>query len=88
MTDQPLDPATVNAIIRNPDDPRYPSQIIVFCDRCGTEFTGDYMVREGMTSSERLAVARTWLVNNKGWEHNDQGDDFCPEHAAAVGGQP
>lgn len=83
MTDQPntLTPDQVNAIVRDMDDPRYPSQITVFCDHCGTEFTGEFMVSEEMTSTERLAVARRHLVQNEGWEHTDDGDDFCPEHA-------
>ncbi|NUS26093.1 MAG: hypothetical protein HOV92_17980 [Streptomyces sp.] len=85
MTNQPtpLTPDQVNAIVRDMDDPRYPTQITVFCDHCGTEDTGEYMVSEGMTSRERLAVARDHLVKNKGWQHDaDTGDDFCPEHAA------
>jgi hypothetical protein len=86
MPDQPntLSPDEVNAIVRDMDDPRYPTQITVFCDHCGTEFTGDYMVREGMTSIERLAVARAYLVAEKGWEHTADGDDFCAEHAGSA----
>ena len=86
MTDQPntLSPDEVNAIVRNMDDPRYPTQITVFCDHCGTTNTGEYMVREGMSSEDRLAVARTHLVNNEGWEHNEYGDDFCPTHAGST----
>lgn len=86
MTDQPntLTPDEVNAIVRDMDDPRYPTQITVFCDHCGHERTGDYMVREGMTSRERLAVARTHLVQNEGWEHTADGDDFCPAHAGSA----
>lgn len=78
---QPLTPEAVSAILRDPDSPLYPSQITVFCDHCGVQATGDYMVSEGMTSTERLAVARKHLVDNAGWEHTDDGDDFCPEHA-------
>ena len=89
MADQPTTPAQltpdeVKAIVRDMDDPRYPTQITVFCDHCGVENTGDYMVREGMTSTERLAVARKHLVDNEGWEHTDDGDDFCPEHAGSA----
>jgi hypothetical protein len=85
MPDQPntLTPDEVNAIVRDMDDPRYPTRITVFCDHCGTEHTGEYMVREGMTSTERLDVARQHLVNNEGWEHNEYGDDFCPTHAGS-----
>ncbi|MFE6408190.1 hypothetical protein ACFVOR_14790 [Streptomyces sp. NPDC057837] len=86
MTDQTtpgtLDPDTVNAIVRDMDDPRFPTRITVFCDHCGVEDTGEYLVHEGMTRSERLAVARRHLVEVKGWEHTGDGDDFCPTHAA------
>jgi len=82
MTDQPLTPDTVNAIVRDMNDPRHPSRITVFCDHCGTENTGEYMVSAEMTSQERLAVARQHLVANAGWEHTADGDDFCPVHAA------
>lgn len=81
MTNRPLPPDVVNAIVRDMDDPRYLSRITVFCDHCGVENTGDYMVSEDMTSTERLAVARQHLVQNEGWEHAADGDDFCPEHA-------
>ena len=86
MTDQTtpgtLDPNTVNAIVRDMNDPRYPTQITVFCDHCGVEDTGEYLVHEGMTREERLAVARRHLVEVKGWEHTAEGDDFCPTHAS------
>lgn len=80
----PLTPDEVNAIVRDMDDPRYPTRITVFCDRfaCGAEFTGEFMVREGMTSDERLGVARKYVVDNEGWEHTGEGDDLCPAHAA------
>lgn len=85
MTDQPntLTPDVVNAIVRDMDDPRYPSKITVFCDHCGATNTGEYMVSAEMTPSERLAVARKHLVNNEGWEHTEDGDDFCPTHAGS-----
>lgn len=86
MTDQPntLTPEIVNAIVRDMDDPRYPSRITVFCDHCGVENTGEYMVSTEMTSRERLDVARTHLVQNEGWEHTADGDDFCPTHAGSA----
>jgi hypothetical protein len=86
VTDQtatPIPPEIVSAILRDPKSLHYPTQITVFCDHCGTEHTGDYMVSEGMTSEERLAVARAHLVANEGWEHNEYGDDFCPTHAGS-----
>lgn len=79
----PLTPDVVNAIVRDENDPRYPSKITVFCDHCGATDTGEYMVREGMTSQECLDVARTHLVNSEGWEHTAEGDDFCLEHAGS-----
>ncbi|MFJ3097386.1 hypothetical protein [Streptomyces hydrogenans] len=86
MTDQPASSLTaevVSAILRDPDSPLYPTQITVFCDHCGREATRDYMVSDSMTSTERLAAARTHLAQNEGWQHDEDGDDFCPEHAAA-----
>lgn len=86
----PLTPDLVNAIVRDMDDPRYPTLITVFCDRrgCRTERTGEYMVSTEMDSEERLAVARRHLVANEGWEHTDEGDDFCPKHASPAAEQP
>lgn len=75
-------PETVSAIMRDPDSPYFPCQITVFCDHCGLKATGDYLVREDMNSLERLDVARQYLVQHKGWEHTDDGDDFCPAHAS------
>ncbi|MEU1800839.1 hypothetical protein [Streptomyces sp. NPDC019937] len=87
MTDQPasISPEALSAILRDPDDPRYPSQITVFCDHCGHEDTRDYLVSEDMTRQERLAVARQYLVANEGWECDPDGDDFCPVHASTDG---
>lgn len=89
-TDQPasLTPEIVSAILRDPDSPFFPTQITVFCDHCGRERTGDYMVRDDMTSEQRLAVARKHLVDNEGWEHSQDGDDFCPEHAGSPDEEP
>jgi hypothetical protein len=86
MTDQPntLTPDEVNAIVRDMDDPRYPTRITVFCDHCGVENTGEYMVSAEMSPGERLDVARTHLVQNEGWEYTDDGDDFCPTHAGSA----
>ena len=86
MTDQPntLSPDEVNAIVRDMDDPRYPSRITVYCDECGTEFTGEYMVSAEMTSMQRLGVARKHLADNEGWRYDPAtGEDFCPTHAGS-----
>lgn len=90
MTNQPapLTPETVSAILRDPDSPYYPSRITVFCDECGTEETGEFMVSEDMTGEQRLAVARKHLADTKGWEHTEAGDDFCPEHAGSPTEEP
>lgn len=87
MTDQPgtLAPDEVTAIVRDMDDPRFPTRITVFCDHCGLEDTGEYMVSAEMTRRERLAVARNHLVESKGWQHDaEYGDDFCPAHAGSA----
>lgn len=75
----PLPPAVVSAILRDPDSPLYPSKIVVFCDDCGTEVAGEFMVSTEQTSAERLEVARAHF-RGKGWQC-DQSGDYCPEHA-------
>lgn len=72
-----LTPEIVSAILRDPDSPLYPSRITVFCDECGTEFTGEFMVSEEQNSAERLEVARAHM-RTQGWQCDDEGD-FCPE---------
>jgi hypothetical protein len=90
MTDPTTTPGTmppdmVNAIVRDMDDPRYPSKITVYCDDCGIERTGEYMVSAEMTSMQRLAVARKHLVDNEKWKHDpNTGEDFCPAHAGST----
>lgn len=59
----------------------YPAQITVFCDRCGYERTGDYVVTDRMTRAQRLAAARRHLDTNEGWSCTAAGD-LCPKHAA------
>ena len=66
------------------DSPLYPAQVTVCCDHCGREATCDYMVSDSMTAAERLTKARAHLVKSEGWQHDEDGDDFCPEHAAPV----
>lgn len=78
----PLTPELVSAILRDPDNPYYPSRITVFCDDCGVEETGEYMVREDMTRDERYGVARKHLVDTKGWSCTPGPDDICPTCAA------
>lgn len=84
MPDQPspIAPEALSAILRDPSSPMYPTQITVFCDHCGREHTGDYLVSDDMDRAERLAVARKHLADNEGWKHDKFGDDFCPEHAS------
>lgn len=67
----------VNAIVRDMDSPLYPCQITVFCDTCGVENSGDYIMHEGMSQGERFGFARLHLVLNQGWECGEKGD-FCP----------
>lgn len=49
------------------------AQVVVFCDRCGVEHRGDFA---GETREARLAAARTFLENRKGWLCRE--DDQCP----------
>ncbi|MFJ8603420.1 hypothetical protein ACIREM_32880 [Streptomyces shenzhenensis] len=85
-TPQPLTPEVVSAILRDPDSPLYPSRICVFCDECGTEFVGEFMVSEEQTSTERLEVARAHM-RTQGWQC-DRAGDYCPEHKRAAADEP
>ena len=58
---------------------RYPCEIVVFCDECGVEHSGDYLVSDDCDSPTRLGYARAHL-RTQGW-CCDAGGDFCPEHA-------
>jgi hypothetical protein len=76
MTDQPPTlPFSLGSL--DNETGYYPSQIGVFCDDCGTTFTGDYVVHTSMTRTERLAVARKHLTDNENWDCGPAGD-LCP----------
>jgi len=76
----PLPPFVVSAILRDPDGPLYPSKIVVFCDDCGTEVAGEFMVSTEQTSAQRLEVARAHF-RTQGWQC-DRSGDYCPTHRA------
>lgn len=73
----PIPPDVVLAILRDPECTAFPCQITVFCDECGEESTGDYLVDEKMTKGQRLRVARTYLADKEGWRC-EAGEDLCP----------
>ncbi|MGD6761382.1 DUF6011 domain-containing protein [Streptomyces sp. BH097] len=75
----PLPPELVNAIVRDETSPYFPSRITVFCDGCGTEVTGEYMVSAEQTSSERLEGARAHC-RSLGWSCTPETGDHCPNH--------
>ncbi|WP_433357743.1 hypothetical protein ACQP25_44955 (plasmid) [Microtetraspora malaysiensis] len=77
------DLTTGELVARELETHEYPSQITVFCDRCGDEVTGDYVVSEHMTSPERLEVARAHL-RGEGWVCDKTGD-YCPDCKTKVG---
>lgn len=58
---------------------RYPCCITVFCDVCGLEHTGDYVVSDACDSPTRLGYARAHM-RALDWRCDEQGD-YCPEHA-------
>jgi len=58
----------------------YPAQIVVYCDGCGVEEVGDYVVSEEMTQLERIACARRCL-NPQGWSCTEE-SDLCPSCSA------
>jgi hypothetical protein len=71
--------ATVNAIVRDMENPLFPSRIVVFCDRCDIDHEGEYLVREEDDKATRYGYARAHLVAHERWSCDERGD-FCPEH--------
>lgn len=65
----------------------YPAQVTVFCDGCGVEHDGDYLVRETDDQATRFGYARTHLRVNQGWICDDRGD-YCPACVPAVAANP
>ena len=54
-------------------------QVVIFCDECGQEETGDYT---GETREVRFAAARRHLAHAMGWRIGDA-YDLCPRCAVA-----
>lgn len=57
---------------------RFPCAVAIFCDVCGREERGDYLVRDIDTQETRFEIARTFL-RAQGWRCDDTGD-YCPDH--------
>ncbi|MBN9739539.1 hypothetical protein DMP23_00195 [Amycolatopsis sp. A1MSW2902] len=72
-----MNPDEISAIVRDPNDPRYPCRLGVFCDRCGTEWVGDFLVSDEVSSPERLKIVRDHVSGKLGWVCEQSGD-FCP----------
>ncbi|MFF4177631.1 hypothetical protein [Streptomyces sp. NPDC001750] len=76
-----LDHVAANLPDENDDQPtgqRFPCGLGVFCDTCGAEWRGDFVVTDTMTNAERLAVVRDHVRAELGWQCDDTGD-FCPK---------
>jgi hypothetical protein len=65
--------------VTEPD--RYPCATTVFCDVCGIEHTGDYIVSDEIDGPTRLGYARKHVAT-LGWSCSRAGD-FCPACLAA-----
>lgn len=59
----------------NDDASLYPAQVGIFCDRCGIEHLGDYLVAADSTREQRFDVARGHM-RTLGWSCTEAGD-FC-----------
>lgn len=62
-----------------------PCQIGVYCDGCGEQVVGDYVVHESMPQGERFEVARAGL-RTQGWKCDRTGD-YCPTCKADIEAQ-
>ncbi|MFS0695102.1 hypothetical protein [Streptomyces nitrosporeus] len=56
----------------------YPTRLGVYCDTCGTEWRGDFIVSDTMSKAQRLDVVRAHVRTELGWQCDAAGD-FCPE---------
>jgi hypothetical protein len=56
---------------------KYPSAITIFCDECGIQNTGDYVVNDTMAAADRYQVARDHLNAERDWICDDVAD-LCP----------
>ncbi|MDT0432780.1 hypothetical protein [Streptomyces salyersiae] len=56
----------------------YPCGLGVYCDTCGTEWRGDFIVTDTMSKAQRLDVVRNHARTELGWQCDAAGD-FCPE---------
>jgi len=69
--------AALAAVEQKTGSVAFPSEITVFCDFCGIEHSGDYIVTEADNSETRFGFARAHL-KTLGWVYKD-GLDLCPE---------
>ncbi|PBC71536.1 hypothetical protein BX265_6146 [Streptomyces sp. TLI_235] len=58
-------------------DEKYPCQLGVYCDNCGTEWSGDFVVSDRDSKPERLEIVRRHARNKLGWSCGEAGD-YCP----------
>ena len=77
----PADPDFVNAVVRGDVPGATVTCITVFCDVCGVEHTGDYLVRADESRGGRHEVARAHL-REQGWRCDEHGD-LCPSCAVS-----
>ncbi|MEE4493538.1 hypothetical protein [Streptomyces sp. BE230] len=59
-----------------PTGQKYPCGLGVYCDSCSTEFRGDFIVTDTMTTAERLEVVRSHVRTTLRWQCDASGD-FC-----------
>ncbi|WP_327710068.1 hypothetical protein OG912_16965 [Streptomyces sp. NBC_00464] len=73
-----------------PTGQKYPCGLGVFCDSCGTEFRGDFIVTDTMTKAERLEVVRAHVRTALRWQCNSGGDfcESCAEQRRAAAEPP
>ncbi|MBC9731218.1 hypothetical protein [Streptomyces sp. TRM68367] len=58
------------------------TRLTIGCDRfgCLRESTGLYTVPRSMLRPDCYAIHRAVITQHRGWQHNDLGDDLCPDH--------
>ncbi|MFD8687810.1 hypothetical protein [Streptomyces sp. NPDC059651] len=70
-----------------PTGQKYPCGLGVYCDSCGTEFRGDFIVVDTMSKAERLEVVRDHVRTALRWQCDSTGD-YCPDCRTDSTAQP
>lgn len=68
--------------LTDPNEETYPTLLVVYCDDCGLQEFGDFLVHVDDDPETRFGYIRRHLADNKGWLIIPMELDLCPECGA------